>query len=271
MISIDESTRIGICTIATNDYVYFWQDMVRSAEIVFNNGEDLTFHVFTDQTALCEEFAKKINAFKIRIHGIPGLLWPAATLDRYRVFSEFKSELSEDVLFHLDADMIIQTNFLFELKRIKLINNITLVAHPGYWRPPTDYSYAGKVIRLLLDIKTKLKFGALGAWERRGDSAAYVPRKKRNHYLCGGVWFGKQRDFLNLCETLNESVMKDSQNGIMAKWHDESHLNMWASNNPYNILPPSFCYSKDYIYMNYFNAIIEAVTKNKSFEEIKNT
>ena len=261
---------MGICTVATNDYIYFWQDMVRSAQIVFCNEEDITFHVFTDQAGVCLEFSKTITKFKIVIHEIPSLEWPAATLDRYRIFNEFKAGLIEDVLIHLDADMLFHRNFIGELANIELSEDITLVLHPGYWRPPTSYLYSRKKIRLFLDLKTRMKFGALGAWERRRNSNAYVPRKKRNAYVCGGVWFGKQKAFLKLCKELDESIKGDSRKGLMARWHDESHLNMWASTNPYNVLPASFCYSPEYAYMSYFDPIIEAVTKNKSFEEIKN-
>lgn len=270
MIIIDESTSIGICTIATNNYINFWQEMVRSAEMAFNDGEDLTFHVFTDQTTLCEEFAKKVIKFKIEIHRIPSLVWPAATLDRYRVFKKFEGALDEDILIHLDADMLFHKNFILELKEFELIEDITLILHPGYWRPPIYYSYKRKINRFILDLKTKVKFGALGGWERSKKSTAYVPRNRRDRYLCGGFWFGNRQAFLDLCEVLEKSVTRDNQNGITAQWHDESHLNMWASTNSYNILPPSFCYSNDYAYMNYFEAIIEAVTKNNSFEEMKN-
>lgn len=269
MFESSERLSFGICTIATNDYVYFWKDLVTSAQKAIESTCYLKFHVFTDQSEVCREFANEIKKFQIEVHKIPKLMWPEATLDRYRIFEEFKDTLVEDVLIHIDADMIIKRDFIEKLHELELDNDITLVSHPGYWRPSNGSGYPINFLSFIRYLRIRFCYGSLGTWETRKKSTAYVPRKMRKKYVCGGVWMGQRDAFIRLCTLLKENVIIDNRNGIVAQWHDESHLNKWASINKYNCLPPSFCYSNDFKHLSALTPIIEAVTKNKSFSELK--
>ena len=52
--------------------------------------------------------------------------------------------------------------------------------------------------------------------------------------------------YLQLQEILEKNVDEDMNNGIIARWHDESHLNWYASRNVrYRLLNPSYAYPED--------------------------
>ncbi len=266
-----KSRSVGICSIATNDYIALWIDMVKSADNIFTRQSNVVFHVFTDQIEFCNLRTKELRNIQIDAHQIDNLVWPAATIDRYKVFFESRDLLVQDFLIHMDADMIIHKDFLLELQNFQLNQDITCVAHPGYWRQPLTRRSLRFLSRQIKDLFLKIRFGALGAWETRPDSTAFVPRSSRENYVCGGVWMGNRSAFIDLCKVLYANVEIDSSRKIMAKWHDESHLNKWASTNDFNLLPPSFCFSTAYPYLTNLENIIEAVTKEKKYNESKGT
>ncbi len=245
--------------------------MAKSADKIFAQQSNIVFHVFTDQVELCNLSTKDFRNIQIKIHQIDNLVWPAATIDRYKIFFESRDVLIEDFLVHMDADMIIHKDFLLELENFQLNQDVTFVAHPGYWRQPLTSRSFHSLARQLRDLFLKTRVGALGAWENRPNSTAFVTRSAREKYVCGGVWMGKRSAFIDLCKTLYANVEIDASRNIIAKWHDESHLNKWASINDFNLLPPSFCFSTAYPHLNSLENIIEAVTKEQKYSDSKRT
>ena len=100
-----------------------------------------------------------------------------------------------------------------------------------------------------------------GSWEDNKLSTAFVSRENRKQYVCGGTWMGRRIELFELIENLKVAVEVDFANGVVAKWHDESHLNRWAAFNDFNLLDPSFCYVNEYRHLSDLEAKIIAVTK----------
>ena len=254
---------IGVVTVATNIYIDYWISMVKSFLSKSNNSK-VVFHVFTDQVDEATDFIAKNHLGNCYVHPIKEMGWPDATLLRYEIFSQHQDQLNEVYLMHLDADMLFVTDpfetFLNEVKKSKMV----LVSHPGYWRGSLlnrMVTYINNVDILLSDIKLRIAVGNLGAWETNKKSVAFVSRKSRKSYFCGGVWFGENFAFKKMCSTLSLAVRDDSKEKIMARWHDESHLNKWATQNVHSSLPPSFCYDETYPNLNRIDPIIVAVRK----------
>jgi hypothetical protein len=262
---------IGVVTVATNLYIDYWIAMLKSYLSACNNSK-IYFHVFTDQVDKANDFIDKNHFGNCYVHPIKNMGWPDATLQRYEVFSQHQDQLNEDYLMHLDADMLFVADpfeaFLNKVKKSRMV----LVYHPGYWRGNLlnrILTYVNYTKTFLTDIKLYITVGNLGAWEINKKSAAFVSRKSRKKYFCGGVWFGENLAFKKMCFALSLAVHDDSKENIMARWHDESHLNKWATQNAHSSLPPSFCYDETYPNLNRINPIIVAVRKTVKTRDSK--
>lgn len=47
-------------------------------------------------------------------------------------------------------------------------------------------------------------------------------------YYCGGFNGGIAQEFIKMCEVLDCAIDKDLENGIVARWYDETHLNKYV-------------------------------------------
>ena len=146
--------------------------------------------------------------------------YPNETLRRYNTFMTQEALLrSYDYLFYSDADM----KLIAPVKPGDICSGgITATLHPGY-------------------------FGNSGTPERNPKSTAYIDRDATNHYFCGGFNGGTSKAYMDMAATIAKNVDTDAANGIIAVWHDESHLNRYLYENPpARILTPSFCTPEGY-------------------------
>jgi hypothetical protein len=255
---------LGILTVATNEYLSYWKSMAQTVEKYLAGELDVTLHVFTNQVVLASAFKEQIKGVEIVVHEIPGYGWPEATLLRYRIFNDFRNELHEETLMHLDADMLFHTlpKAVSGLRDDK--TGPFLVAHPGFWRAKGFKSlkfYALHPSILSRDLRMRLSMGAIGSWETRKISTAFVARRYRKNYVCGGTWFGGRSEMLNLISELADNVDIDRSRNVIAKWHDESHINWWASQHPFTLLDSSYCFEESYPQISEFPCYIQAVDK----------
>jgi histo-blood group ABO system transferase len=66
-------------------------------------------------------------------------------------------------------------------------------------------------------------------------------------YFAGGFNGGSSIEFLKMCDKISTNIEKDLQNGYIAIWHDESHLNRYFLDNPpTKILDPGYCYPESW-------------------------
>jgi len=257
-----KTKNIGILTVATNKYIDYWKLLAQSIDKVVV-GDKVTLHVFTDEPEIVIELRKHILNLEIVTYKIPNYQWPEATLFRYRIFRDHLKDISHDVLMHLDADMIVDSNFL-EFLPNELVNGIALVKHPGYFRPAKIRLlkfYLNNSKYIFWDARSKFEIGAIGAWETNQLSRAFVPRSKRKSYVCGATWLGYNESFVKLVEELANLEVNDSRKNIIPIWHDESYLNWWNSNNKCTLLNPSFCYVDNYPQLENLSSHIRAIEK----------
>jgi hypothetical protein len=208
---------------------------------------------------------KRYEQYKFKIFTISSYVFPEASLLRFEFIDSQSTEFTSDLLIYLDADMLIIKDFLIELPESTPDNRMILVAHPGYWRPNSYALVKFYLIYpnyLLKDLVRKFRIGGIGAWETKKNSIAYTPRNKRSHYACGGIWLGKRDVFLKTVEELMFQVREDQKNGVLAIWHDESHLNSWASRNSHLMLGPEFCYEESYPQLHGLREFVRAVNKH---------
>jgi len=76
-------------------------------------------------------------------------------------------------------------------------------------------------------------------------SLTYVdPSEYDEIYLQGCVWGGKVPEIIDMINELDSRVKQDIENNVLARAHDESHLNRFRLDNKekFNILHPSFAF-----------------------------
>jgi Glycosyltransferase family 6 len=83
-------------------------------------------------------------------------------------------------------------------------------------------------------------------YERRPESAAFVPFGAGSVYYSGAFVGGLRDAFLDLSARISGGIDRDAAGGIVARWHDESHLNRCLIDTPpFQNLSPGYCYPDD--------------------------
>jgi hypothetical protein len=256
---------ITLISIATDRYIDYWVDLVRSSYNKFAPDKKYNWILFTNKEKTIPKDIVQYFGDKLRIFHIEHKPWPYVTLDRYKYIYDIKEFITGDVIVYIDADMKFVANFdpLDQLD-VKSGQDLAFVQHPGFYRASFK-ALPFSVINLVTQIKDlwdKLFVGGLGSWERRKISTAYVPYSKRKKYYIGAIWFGSRAKILEMCYELMQQIDIDGNKNVMAKWHDESHLNAYAVRNKHVIVNPSYCFVSSYKQLSDLKPIVEAVDKN---------
>lgn len=204
--------KIGVCIVATGKYEALAQEAIASARLYFLKGHEVKFFVFTDRDLPPVPDVVKVHQDQLK--------WPYATLKRFHAYDENRELFKEmDYLFALDADM----RFVAPVGE-EILSDLVGTIHPGYF-----------------DKQKKAPY------EKHKKSTAYVSSKEATTYFAGGFYGGKKEPFLKLVATLKKNINTDLANGVMAVWHDESHLNCYfAHHPPTKALSPAYCYPESW-------------------------
>ena len=258
---------LGIVSIATNVYLRYWQDLARSVDQHVRVFDPVTMHVFTDQTQQAEDFARSLQNVSVRVHEVPAMRWPEATLFRYKIFSENADELSERVLLYLDADTLVKQDFEPELPQLIAESGIVLVEQAGSWRPKSWRNLLRFFVlhpgAIFQDVRKLLVEGGRGTWEKRVESTAYVARSERKNYVTGAVWMGTRDAFLEMVSELAARVDIDWRKEIIAVWHDESHLNWWNARYHPTLADPRYYFFPGQRHLDELPNIIQLIAKDE--------
>lgn len=148
--------------------------------------------------------------------------WPDATLYRYHVLLENSRMLDGfDYVYMIDADMRFEGPVGDEI-----LGERVATRHPGYVNRS----------RSALPYEDRFKSAA---WVGDYSGFSYV-------YYAGGFVGGKTEWFLGLAGAVAHGIERDAKAGIVARWHDESHMNAsMAAIPPTVVLSPSYCYPDD--------------------------
>lgn len=235
-VSGKKSKKIGLLLICTNKYYDFLDKIIESADKYFLEEYSVTYYIFSN---LDIKIKSKRPICTIKIDHKK---WPWMTLGRYEIFSNNSQILKDmDYLYYSDVDMEFKSKIGDEI-----LSNTVVTLHPGFYDKDR------------------------GTPEDNIDSKAYIPIDANGKYYAGGFNGGTSEEYLKMSEILSKNINDDFKNNIIAKWHDESHLNKYFfDNKPSTILNPGYCYpeGKDIP----FECKILALTKDHKFyrEEIE--
>jgi len=241
--------------------------MVASALREIDDSIKVEFYLAGDSQAIFNEWKDKNSGIECRFVSIPNLPWPLPTLLRFKYLNMILKEIESEYLMYLDADMEFISKFSQEYLDLVGNSGITLVQHPGYFRTSrleilNQFGLFRFLGILLSDLRLSLKYFGIGTWETNRSSAAFVPKLQRKFYVCGGAWWGKRESVEKLSHELEFKINQDLSNNLIAKYHDESHLNCWAANNPISLVGPEFCFDSRFAFAKNMKQIIRAVNKN---------
>lgn len=211
--------RVAILYICTGRYDIFWKDFFISYERNFLPGSQKEYFVFTDAEQLyAEEQCARIHKIYQRQLG-----WPHDTLMRFHMFDKVRAQLETfDYIYFMNANCECVTE-ITEKEFMPFDKDILVVQHPGaYKKKPRQFTY-----------------------DRNPASTAYIPKGKGQYYVCGGINGGKAAAYLDLIEELKHNIDVDNANNIIARWHDESHINHYiVEHDNWMMLSPSYCFAE---------------------------
>lgn len=228
---------IGILLISLGKYDIYFQQLYNSFEKFFLPFHKKTYFYLNDS---------KRTHFPDNVIDCPlsseYRAWPSPTLWRNRFFLSIEQQIRDsgvECLFYSDVDMI-AINIMGDEILPTMDQRLVCTIHPGFFAK------------------------SLGTPETRRISKAYIdPTEKRDYYVAGGFSGGFIHDYLKMCKEINENIQYDYDRGIIACWHDESHINryMVSNQNKFKFLSPSYCYPES-IYKNPKNRNYSMLTKN---------
>lgn len=224
--------KVGLLVIATNKYIRFLQPLIESADKFFLPNQDVTYFVFTNMDISDVRSSRNI----VKTH-VEHKEWPWMTLGRYKIFSNSGETLSKmDYLYYCDADMRFEGEVGGEI-----LSDRVATQHPGY-------------------------YGRRGTPETNPLSLACVFPYEEMQYFAGGFNGGTSEEYLKMAKHISQNIEIDLSRGVIAVWHDESHMNRYFIDNPpTKILSPSYCYGES------MNIPFERklVALNKNHEEVR--
>lgn len=205
-------TKIVIGLIATGPYRAFVEPLLASARELLLADCEREFLLFLDE-------APAELAGDCHLYGVEHLRWPLVTLRRFATLLQAEERISAaDWFLFLDADMRVVSPIALE-EMFDDARPLTGVQHP--YVPP----------------------GSGFPLERDRRSDAFVAHgREASHYWQGCLWGGRSEEALAMMRDLAGSVAADEAKGIVARWHDESHLNRYFGQreNQVKTLDPGF-------------------------------
>ena len=207
---------VALLYLCMGKYRVFWKDFYLSSERYFLPECEKFYYVFTDAPRIFGEEDRHVRRIPQEDLG-----WPDNTLLRFHLFDSQREALGRyDYLFFLNANCL----FVAEIPARDFLpeeEELLLVEHPIFYdKPPDAFSY-----------------------ERDPASRACIPLGEGRHYVSGGVNGGKAAAYLAMAAELKARIDQDKANGIVALWHDESHLNRYAyEHGNYRLLSPGYFY-----------------------------
>lgn len=203
--------KIALLYICTGRYAQFFDTFYESAERYLLEGKEKHYFVWTDNDQLTT--APNVTLIHRKCQG-----FHMDSLMRFDMFLSMADQLrAYDYTFFMNANMLL----VAPVDDAILPESLAAVVHPGYYNKP--------------------------AWrfpyEHNKKSKAYIPPRQGDYkYYMGSLNGGRTNDYLALAETCSRQIHDDLDRGIIAKYHDESHLNRYLRDHACKPLSPAYAY-----------------------------
>ncbi|XP_066466949.1 globoside alpha-1,3-N-acetylgalactosaminyltransferase 1-like [Tiliqua scincoides] len=208
---------IGVTMFAIGKYTRFVSRFLDTAEKHFMIGYQVNYYLFTDNPqdipAVRMGSGRTLNIiFKKKYKH-----WQEITMWRMEVINKHIAEVAHrevDYLFCLDIDLVFYNSWGPET-----LGEMVATLHPDYY---------------------KTSRGSF-PYERRRSSMAYISREEGDFYYIGAAFGGQVKNVYEFTLSCHMAILADKAKGLMAVWHEESHLNRYfLSHKPSKLLSPEY-------------------------------
>lgn len=202
--------KIAILYICTGKYNQFFPDFYKSCERYLLADYEKSYYVWSDNDDLARN-ADNVFLIHKKCEG-----FPFDSLFRFEMFMQVEDKLKQyDYIYFINSNAL----FLKPVNEDILPDNsgLAMGIHPG---------------------KREKQHPMFYPYERNKKSLAYVaPYGKDYHYYMGGLNGGTSQEYLKMIKQLSINIREDYNNGIIAIFHDESHINAYMRSHQCKILP----------------------------------
>lgn len=217
-------SRIAVLYICTGKYEMFWNRFHQECENSFYPDKEKHYFVFTDSPTILQSGVKNVTAYyQIRTG------WPYDTLLRFQWFMTI-----QDHLLNYDACYYFNANSTFRRTITEEIIPFPTQEHPIIlWCHPNSFDD---------------ELGESASPERNPQSTAYIPEGTRCRCYGGGFFGGLSGAFISMCQELRDNIQKDLAKGIIAIWHDQSHLIKYGTCHSHLEVPKGIISEEEYVH-----------------------
>lgn len=201
--------KIAMMYICTGKYELFWDEYYRTSEKYFYPDCKKHYFVFTESKRV---MSQKLNNVTFVYQARVG--WPYDTLLRFHWFSMVQDQISQfDYCYYCNANTVFLKKVTPDVIPFPTEEKPLLL-----WCHTQHYDHYSSN-----DITT----------EKNPASTAYVGENVPCRAHGGSFFGGTGKGFLKLTLDLRNNVQVDLNNGIIAVWHDQSHLIKYGSEHEY--------------------------------------
>lgn len=210
---------VGIVCISVGRYSVFWPAFFASVERHFLPGTPKRYVVFSDAPQ------GQIAGPGVTVVPVKKDSWPGPTLKRF--------EMIRDNAALFDGC----SHVYFMNGNIDFLQDVT----------PADVAPGPNGMLCALHWAKLTTADARAAYETtQTRSLAYIgPTEGPGRYVMGGFLGGRTDAFLAMSTELAHNIQTDLAQGLVAKWHDESHLNRYIIGKDVRLLPRTFAIPED--------------------------
>ncbi|NXB98615.1 BGAT transferase, partial [Orthonyx spaldingii] len=211
----------GVVTFAVKKYWYiqFIEGFMRSANKYFLAGHQVNFYLFTDNPEKVShlQMAPENHLFVIPVQNHSS--WQDISTSRMDIISSYihsQFQYEVDYLYSMDID-------------------VQLLAHVGV-----------EIIDALVGTISSWQFtphheNKAHEAEQSPETQAAIPEGQWDFHYTASFYGGSVSEVYKLTRACFKGVMEDRENGIEARWRDESHLNKYLlQHKPTRLLSPEY-------------------------------